>query len=181
MADEPIITEYQDFKIIFSNDEWKTLQFSIFWVFNAVAKADGRIDKKELDALSHLMNNSSAIINELARDIITTIEKDFTKIKEELDNDKREIIDGLRNVSDLLNTKVNQATAVNFKKTLIAIGFYIANASGKWLGSKVSSEENIAIKLAGMNLRLSAAQLEEVPTINEIFSSFDDRFLMNSE
>ena len=174
MNEEPIITEYQDYKKIFSKDEWKTLQFSIFWVFNTVAQADGKIDKKELDALSHLMKNSSAIINELARDIITTIEIDFLKIKEEFDNDKREIIDGLREVSDLLNSKVNLATVVNFKKTLIAIGFYIANASGKWLGNKVSSEENIAIKLAGMNLRLSSAQLEEVPTINEIFSSFDE-------
>ena len=174
MADEPIITEYQDYKKIFTNEEWKTLQFSIFWVFNAVARADGRIDKKELDALSHLMKNSSAIINELARDVITTIELDFTRIKEEFDNDKIEIIDGFRKVSDLLNSKVNQKTIVNFKKTLIAIGFYIANASGKWLGKKVSSEENIAIKLAGMNLRLTAAQLEELPTINEIFSSFDE-------
>lgn len=174
MADDTIITEYQNINKIFSKDEWKTLQFSIFWVFNTVAQADGKIDKKELDALSHLMKKSAAIINELAREIASTIEKDFESIKEEFDNDKREIIDGLREVSDLLNTKVNPETAVNFKKTLIAIGFYIANASGKWLGNKVSSEESIAIKLAGMNLRLSSAQLEEVPTINEIFSSFDE-------
>jgi len=173
MPDEPIITEYQDYKKIFTNKEWKIMQFSIFWVFNTVAKADGKIDKKELDALSQLMKNSSAILNKLARDIISTIEIDFQKIKDEFDNDNREIIDGLREVSDLLNTKVSPEIAVKFKKALIAIGFYIANASGKWLGSNVSSEESIAIKLAGMNLRLTSAQLEEVPTIAEIFNSFD--------
>jgi tellurite resistance protein len=175
MSDQPIITEYQDFKKTFNGTEWKILQFSIFWVFNAVARADGKIDKKEIDALSHLMKNSSAIINELARDVVASIEKDFHKIKSDFDSDKREIIDGMREVSDLLNVKVNQKTAVNFKKTLLGIGFYIANASGKWIGSKVSAEESIAIKLAGLNLRLTAAQLEEVPSINEIFNSFDEK------
>jgi tellurite resistance protein len=107
MSDQPIITEYQDFKKIFNETEWKILQFSIFWVFNAVAKADGRIDNKEQDALSKLMNNSSAIINELTRDIITTIENDFKIIYSEFEKDNRGVIDGMREVSDLLNAKTN--------------------------------------------------------------------------
>ncbi|TAL70032.1 MAG: hypothetical protein EPN82_05315 [Bacteroidetes bacterium] len=175
MAGDIIVNDFQDYNNVFSEDEWKTLQYSIFWMFNSVAKADGKIDKKEIDALNHLIENSSAIINDLAWNVISTIKKDFDNIKSEFDNDKREIIDGMREVSDLLNSKVNPKTSIDFKKTLIGIGFYIANASGKWIGSKVSAEEGIAIKLAGLNLRLSAAQLEEVPTIDDIFSSFDEK------
>ena len=175
MAGDIKVNEYQDYRKLFSDSEWKTLQFSIFWMFNSVAKADGKIDKKEMDALNHLIENSSAIINDLAWNVISTIKKDFVNIKSEFDKDKREIIDGMREVSDLLNNRVNTKTTIEFKKTLIGIGFYIANASGNWIGSKVSAAEGIAIKLAGMNLRLSAAQLEEVPTIDEIFSSFDEK------
>ncbi|MBI5325871.1 MAG: hypothetical protein HZB41_11475 [Ignavibacteriae bacterium] len=174
MAGDIIINDFQDYSEVFSGTEWKTLQFSIFWMFNAVAKADGKIDKKEMDALQHLIKNSSAIINHLAWTVISSIEKEFDIIFAEFETDKREVIDGMREVSDLLNKKVNPKTAVEFKKTLIGIGFYIANASGKWIGSKVCAEEGIAIKLAGMNLRLSAAQLDEIPTIDDIFSSFDE-------
>ena len=42
------------FKEKYSSEEWKKLQFALLWVFDAVAGADNKIDKKEKHALENL-------------------------------------------------------------------------------------------------------------------------------
>jgi hypothetical protein len=164
-------SEFIEYRKLFSDIDWQTLQFSIFWMFNSVAKADGKIDKKEKESLIRLTQNSSMLENDLAREIVASINGYLEGIWVKFEYDKREIIDGLREVSNLLNARVSPDEAKNFKKTLIAMGFYVANSSGKWFGSKVCAEEGIAIKLAAQNLRLSTADLDSYPSISHVFDN----------
>ncbi len=75
-------------------------------MFNSVAKAEGRIDSKEKKALNRLTHNSSMLESDLARDVVSAINENLDEVRFKLENDKREIIDGLREFADLLKKKV---------------------------------------------------------------------------
>jgi len=156
------------FRDNFSTEEWRTLQFAHFWIFKAVAGVDRNIDTEEQIALHNIMENGAKFDNPLVREIMMGIEFNIDGITSAFSDDKRTIEQGLISVADLLDQKVDKETALNFKKTLLAIGIAIGQASGKWFSSKFSKEEVGALKEAGLFLRVSEDDLQKPPLLNDI-------------
>ncbi|MFH1051376.1 MAG: hypothetical protein V1779_10670 [bacterium] len=162
------------FRDSFSTEEWRTLQFAHFWIFRAVAGIDQNIDTEEKIALQSIMENGAKFENPLAREIMMGIEFNIDGISAAFADDKRNIEKGLIDVADLLDNKVDKETALNFKKTLLAIGISIGQASGKWFSAKFSKEEVGALKDAGLFLRVSEDDLQKPPLLNDILMSFSN-------
>lgn len=162
------------FRDSFTNEEWKTLQFAHFWVFNAVAGADSNIDVEEKIALQNIMENSSKFENPLAREIMMGIEFNLDGITSAFADDQRPAAEGLREIADILDAKMSPEIALNFKKTLLAMGIFIGHASGRWFAAKFSKEEIAALKDAGLYLRVSEEELQKPPYLTDILRTFKD-------
>lgn len=67
--------------------------------------------------------------------------------------------------------KASYKYALNFKKTLIAIGIYIGNSSGGMFSSKFSDEEVEALKKVGLMLGVTENQLQQPPSIKDLIDS----------
>jgi hypothetical protein len=162
------------FRDSFTTEEWRTLQFAHFWVFKAVAGVDRNIDTEEQIALHNIMENGAKFENPLAREIMMGIEFNIDGITAAFADDKRNIEKGLIDVADLLDSKIDKEMSLNFKKTLLAIGIAIGQASGKWFSAKFSKEEVSALKEAGLFLRVSEDDLQKPPLLNDIILTFSN-------
>ena len=161
------------FKEKYSAEEWKTLKYAVMWVFNAVAAADNKIDKKEKKALESVLNNSGKFFNDVAREIFMDINKDFETFNKEFLNEKRDIQTGLQEVSDLLGKHLDDEIALNFKKTLIAIGVFIGHSSGSLFRSNLSDVEVEQIKKIGDMLHVTVGDLEKPPNLQQIIQNLN--------
>ncbi|HOM04218.1 MAG TPA: hypothetical protein PLU67_01860, partial [Candidatus Kapabacteria bacterium] len=61
------------YKELLPNEDWAILQSSIFSVFKMIAGADGKIDKKEKDAIEVIIKNSNKLNNSLAKEILQSV------------------------------------------------------------------------------------------------------------
>ena len=159
------------FREKYSPDEWKEFQYSLLWVFNAVAGADNKIDKKETKALESIIENSGKFFNDLAREVFMEIRKDFNQLKSDFDTLKKSFNDGLPEIDALLKDRINDEVALNFKKTLIAIGVFIGHSSGSMFGSKLSEEEIHQVEKVGELLGVSVADLQRPPDLQQIIQN----------
>ncbi|MFC2131793.1 hypothetical protein ACFLSQ_10195, partial [Bacteroidota bacterium] len=133
-----------------------------------------KIDVEEKIALQTIMENGSKYENPLAREIMMGIEFNIDGITATFKGDARSIEEGLMQVADLLKEKLDDETALNFKKTLLAIGISIGHSSGKWFTTKFSKDEVGALKDAGLYLRVSDEELQKPPLLNDILQTFSD-------
>ena len=156
------------FKDKYNVDEWKTLQYAVMWVFNAVAAADHKIDKKENKALESVLSSSGKFFNDVAREIFMDINKNFSAFNAEFLKENRDIQTGLEQVSEILKENLDDDMALNFKKTLIAIGVFIGHSSGSLFGSNLSEPEVEQIKKIGDMLKVSVGDLEKPPSLQQI-------------
>jgi uncharacterized tellurite resistance protein B-like protein len=156
------------FKEKYSPDEWRKLQYGIFWVFNAVAGADNKIDKKEKKALEGIISNSGKLFNDLARELYMEIKDGFQIFYNEFENLHLDHEQGLKEINELLHAKIKDDIALNYKKTLIAIGVFIGHSSGSFFGSKLSDEEVTQVKKVGELLNVSVSELERPPSLQQI-------------
>jgi len=156
------------FKEKFTEQEWQYLEKSPFLVFNAVANADGTIDKKEIKAFHKVLQNYTELQNDLSREILKSVAENFNEDDVDLSN----LNTDLAKVTKVLETKVSYKDALNFKKTLIALGIHIGNSSGGIFSSKFSDEEVEALKTVGTSLGVSESQLQQSPSIKELITSF---------
>lgn len=161
------------FKEKFTPDDWETLKYAVMWVFNAVAAADNKIDKKEKRALESVLSNSGKFFNDLAREIFMDINKDFDSFNKKFMDEKRNIENGLSQVSDLLSKYLEDEMALNFKKTLIAIGVFIGHSSGSLFGSNLSDVEVAQIKNIGDMLHVTVGDLEKPPNLQQIIQNLN--------
>jgi uncharacterized tellurite resistance protein B-like protein len=159
------------YKELFTQQEWKTLQMSVMWVFQAVAGADSKIDKKEKAALQHVIMNSKKVINDLAREVLESIKNTQESIDEVLAADQREMWHGIKEASAILSKKVEQRIEIGFKKTLISIGIHIGESSGSLFGNKFTGDEVEVVKQIGYLLNVSVADLKQPPTIQQMIES----------
>jgi len=156
------------FKEKFTDQEWLYLEKAPFLVFNAVANADGTIDKKEIKAFHKALQNFTELSNELSKEILKSVAKNF----KESDIDISNLNSELAKVTKVLESKVSYKDALNFKKTLIALGIHIGNSSGGIFSSKFSDEEVEALKTVGTSLGVSETQLQQSPSIKDLINSF---------
>jgi hypothetical protein len=156
-------------KETFTSEEWIQLEKSVVWIFLAIAGADKKIDKNELDALTEVRKHSNNISNELAKEIISTTDYSTQNIHAFLSKDQMEIRRELRELSDLLELKLKHNESLLFKKTLLAIGTYIANASGDALLPNISNEELQTLTEISLYMRISRTEIREEPNIIDIY------------
>lgn len=161
------------FKEKYTVEEWKTLEYAVMWVFNAVAAADNKIDKKEKKALESVLSNSGKFFNDVAREIFMDINKNFKTFNDEFLKEGRNIQDGLQQVSEILKEHLDDEMALNFKKTLIAIGVFIGHSSGSLFGSNLSDPEVEQIKKIGDMLHVSVGDLEKPPNLQQIIQNLN--------
>jgi len=161
------------FKEKYTVEEWRKLQYALFWVFDAVAGADNKIDKKEKKTLENIVANSGKFFNDLARELFMEIKDRFENFYGDFEKQGLKGEQGLQEVADLLKGKVLDETALNYKKTLIAIGVLIGHSSGSLFGSKLSDEEVAQVKRVGELLKVSVGDLEKSPNLQQIIQSLN--------
>lgn len=152
----------------FTDEEWAVLEAAPYYVFNAVADADGEIDRKEVKAFKKVLQNYDEFPNELTQ---VVLESFGTNYDEDEVKDTSKMEEDLKKIPTILEEKVSFKDALNFKKTLIAIGIHVGNSSGGIFSSKFSDEEVEALKRVGILLNVSEAQLSQEPSIGEIIKT----------
>lgn len=118
---------------IFTSSETRTLQFTPLWVFFAVAAADGKVDKVEVDVFVNELSEADLFKEPLAREVLQSVRGDFGNIWKAFQADVRNVVTGLTQVADLLDRKVSPQIAYNFKAAMLMIGFNVSEATTKGL------------------------------------------------
>jgi len=153
----------------FSDAEWESLTETPLLVFQAVAGADGKIDKKEKKAFQAALK-SNKIDSELASAVLSAANKKYSDISEIPDNSMSTIALKLQGIHDITKEKNDIDSALYFKKVMLAVGLHIANSSGGFFGSNLSDEEVDALKKVGSYMNVSVTQLQQEPTVQELVS-----------
>ena len=161
--------KYKDY---FDEDEWRTIQFALMWVFRGVAGADGKIDKEEQVALNKVVKSHNNFDNAFIKEVFKTLETNPGIIFRQSINDHRDYRKGLDEVAAILDSKVSLDIALMFKKVLTAAGIFVANSSGEMAGSKISEEEVEQLSKLAFHLKISMEDLRAEPTIDQILKLF---------
>ncbi len=163
------------FKDAFTREEWEVLQFTELWIFDLVARADGKIDIKEMDAMSVVKMNADKFENDLVKEVLKGSGGFGVKeLRDDYINDETKIEAGLKKVCKLLDEKIDGKVSEEFRKTMLAIGFYIGHASGDYFESNLSEEEVEALKKAASYLDLTEDVLKEEPTVKSILADMQN-------
>jgi tellurite resistance protein len=155
-------------KEIFQEDEWTLLCETPAIVFSVVGSADGKIDKKELEAFEHFTKKKNAFSSALFNQILPDNPALLIESVQQKKYDKNEVKEKLRSVDNILDNKVDAIDAKLFKHHLIALGTLIANASGKMFSDKISEEENEALVTLGKFIDVDVNHLFRSTLIDEI-------------
>ena len=158
-------------KEAFSEQEWLDLEKSIIWMFLAIAGADKRIDDNEISALTEIKKHNDKIQNQLAREILSGTDFSVSIISSFLSKDQIEIRKSLRELADLLENKIDHNSALLFKKTLLAMGTFIANASGDALLPNISNEELQTLTEISLYMRITRSEMHSEPTVEDIYKN----------
>jgi uncharacterized tellurite resistance protein B-like protein len=155
------------FRKLFKDDEWKSLKLSFAWAFNHVADVDGKIDKKEIKAFENLLSKSQFLQSFLAREVLSEI-SDFKASDSMRISESKKNKDGLKEVAVLLEKKLDRKEIIEFQKTIIAMAYSVANASGSLFDHKISDDEEDAIKEIGYALGIPVKDLLNSGEIQEV-------------
>ena len=139
--------------------EWRTLQMSFFWIYLAIARADGKIDQKETEAFVSEMRKWLLSVDPLVREVTTTFTLEANGIANEVMLDGRSPVQGLLEVAEILDRKATPVQTKEFKGTLLLVGHRIAKASGGGvfgLGDKISPEERTVLQVLMVALRATS-------------------------
>lgn len=143
---------------LFLASEWKTLQFAVLWVFGAVATADGKVDKWEVEALSKEASQAHLYKEPLARDVLLSLFIDFENNFNLLRRDSRNVVQGLTEVANILDRKVSPQVAYDFKGAILMIGFNVSESTGRGflgLGQKSLDQKHKALDAVAIIMRFS--------------------------
>ena len=142
----------------FTSQEWRTLQFAPLWVFTAVAAADGKVDEKEFEILARELSEAHLYKNRLARDVLFSVANEFTKVLPDYGADRRNIINGLKEVADILDRKMSPQDVYEFKRALLGLGYNVVESSSKGVlgfGKKARDQKHQALDAAALLMRFS--------------------------
>lgn len=141
-----------------------TLIYSPFWVFVAVAGADGKMDAREVDSLHEVLSGAEAGGSQLLGDVLAACADDPAAAFDAFRIDGRTVDDGLAQVRQVLDRELGEEDALQFKRGLLSLGVHFAQASGGRLlgfGSNVSPEERSSLSLLLGFLGLRAEELPD--------------------
>lgn len=144
----------------FTDDEWKILQNSPWIACLLVAGSDGVIDKKELREMFKQMTLAAAAPGLLGEVLKSTLDDDHDPRTDLiLLAEEGETASQLVAAGKLVNQRMPDKVAEEFKVNLLRVGYAVANASGGGFlgfGSKVSEEErtSLAVLASSLSVRI---------------------------
>jgi hypothetical protein len=137
-------TQHESFRALFSDEEWKKLQYSPIVVFALVASADGAIDKHEIQCFQQQLIHELIADDHIMQQIVTDLMPNATQFITEVLEGDVEPKSVLESITAIVDNKLSTEDAMQYKLTLIQIGKSIAKSSGGFLGmfgDKISKEE----------------------------------------
>jgi len=159
-------------KELFTEQEWELLQRTPALVFAMIATADGSADKQESEAFIKFCLNKGDFKSELFNLVLPDDPKKYLdEVVPKID--KAKLKDTLREIDVTLDLKINPSDSKAFKHHLIALGVFVANASGKMFQHKISEEENEAINKFAKYIDIDATQLFKTTLVDEILKKVD--------
>lgn len=160
---------------IFNEEEWKKLQFSIPIIFYAIAGADHKIDRKEKVAMKNVLENDNSFKSELICEILSSIDDEPEKLLNKFLEEGVKVKDGLEEIRRIVDSKLEHSEAMGYKKTLIAIGAYIGDASGKFLQTKLSYEEEEELHKIGYALDVPVKELMMTKILERLMAKVKEK------
>jgi hypothetical protein len=151
------------YKEKFTKEEWRTLEFSVLWIFHAIAEVDGVISEEEYQSLFDAFAGEFNLQNALLNELLQSLYKKKKSLLEEFKADKLGIPMGLKAAAELVETKLDKEKATRFKRSLLFMGVVFAKAANEIPGessrSKVDEAERAAILTVAAILRLSLGDM----------------------
>ena len=136
----------------FTEDEWRTLQFTVLRVYFRVAQVDGKIDHAERGALFDILTETT-FDSPLMTEALRSIEDDFPAIFTDYLQDERDFITAMQQTRVLLMGKLSPDDGRLFAEDLARMAAKVGNASA----SDVFDAQNI-----------STAEMEVVESITSL-------------
>ena len=118
------------YKEIFSDQEWKQLEVSIVWMFQAIARIDKNIDENELDAFLTLPSKIEKIESELLKELI----KNFQFDKDTIIYYQIADIEEIRTVF-ILKTKSSERLRSQISNLVLALNLKLSKDLEAWDGA----------------------------------------------
>ena len=162
------------FRPLFSQTEWQTLQFTVLWLIRSVARADGRIDSHEYKAMETLQKLAQNFKNDLAREVMVSLASHLTTINNKFTLTFEDMKGKIDEIVDILEKKFNPRMALDFKKNILAIALFVANASGYSpdTNSRIGTEEADMISEIIHKLKMSQDDLNRPPSLDSMVKNF---------
>ena len=133
------------FRESFDRNEWQTLQFAPFWVYQLVANADRDIDESESDKIVDEIAKAAECESPLASEVLKSVSTNYFPVAERYAFDERRSFDGLKDVAGLLAGKVSPPAAEGFREVLLGIGRNVAESSGGDSGDSATADSEAAM------------------------------------
>lgn len=161
------------YKERFEEGQWLTLQISIAWFFEYISSADGKIDKKEFQSLDTILSKPDAFSSNLTKEVIASIESSAVLLALK-GQDPRALKEGLDDFAKIIDYTLNKSEAFDVKKDYIAMGMFVASASGSFFGGKVSYDELDSLSELGVVINVHVKQLLDTSMIESIVEKLSD-------
>jgi hypothetical protein len=158
---------------LFNPEEWEQISQIPFLVFKYTAGIDGKVDSKEIAAFIQFCNNRKKFSSALIKEVLPENPEEYLKANESLILSKPTIKEKLKSVDSILDFKADVSDAISFKHHMIALGAYIANASGKIFGNKISEEEEDALMTLGNYIDIDVNLLFRSTLVDEILKKIN--------
>ncbi|TAE20699.1 MAG: hypothetical protein EAZ92_17765 [Candidatus Kapaibacterium sp.] len=163
----------------FTVEELGVLYLVPFWVFYQVAGSDSIFDEQETEAFQSMLDTAPNLKNEFCRAVFMDMNASFIDILHRAKNDPQRAYQGLREASNILDSKLPPHTSTEFKTMVFVMGWNVASASGDFSdtgeGSNISSEEIENLVMVAEVFGLNFPKLQRIITSNQgtkVWSTF---------
>lgn len=157
-------------KELFNQEDWAEILQAPYLVFKYVSGIDGKVDSRETEAFILFCKNKMKYSSELIQEILPENPEEYLKRFSKEIIPKSIIKEKLKSIDISLDLKADVSESISFKHHLISLGVYIANASGKIFGNKISDEEEDALVSIGNYIDVDVSQLFRTTLVDEILS-----------
>ncbi len=154
----------------FSDEEWKTLQYGPYWAFMAVAAQDGNLDEAEKNAFRDAVADPGEMQGELGREVVQSVAAEETAVFAAWEADDRSPAHGFAAITKIL-AKVDADEANRYKGALIWLAVRVADASGGWLGGKISHKERGAIETVATMLSFNVTDAVMATYVDDVLKA----------
>lgn len=117
-----------------SEAEFNLLVYAPVAIFCLVAGADRKIDSKEINAFQQELVKGVKVESKTLQSVLIEVASDFNAMVNYLLNEGIDMDDLMNRIVKVLDSKLPQEEALNFKVSLLRIGTIVAEASGGVFG-----------------------------------------------